>query len=312
MCGIWKTSDHVELAPAHYSKLPKTLHTLNISGGEPFIRDDLVEIVRVIHARLPDARLVFSTNGLMTEAILLRIGEILEFHERVGVGVSVDGCEKTHDQIRGVNGIYKNAIRTVEGLKEIGISDLRLGMTIQPENINEVREVFRLSRVMGVEFTTTVAHNSEIYFGTMTNETRGIRKQAGMELAPIIHAHLGSKSPKDWARAYHMEGISSQSIREGFSGNCLAGQRYFFMNPRGDVYPCMVLDWKLGNISEIDSWEQMFPSDKLKEIKRVVQSCHEDCWMVCNTRSLIMSHPFKAGMWLLRRRLPFFRDSTSE
>ena len=303
MCNIWKTTEHDEMEPVHYKKLPESLVIINITGGEPFLRKDLVEVVKNIHARAPRARIVFSTNGYRTDAILSALTEIRSFHGRIGVGVSIDGTKNTHNKIRGVQGIYDKALSTIEQLKNSGIRDLRIGMTLLPENIDEIQYVHGLSKQLGVEFTTTFAHNSEIYFKKRDNNPVGQLSAENEPLSAVIRAQLRSSRPKDWLRAYHMQGISDAKLRSQFLSHCEAGRRYFFMSPSGDVFPCMVMNQPIGNLRLVGSWDDMFPATIESKVRASVKACSEDCWMVCNTRSLIIAHPVKAGSWVVRSKL---------
>jgi radical SAM protein with 4Fe4S-binding SPASM domain len=298
MCNIWKADDHDEMDPKEYAKLPRSLKTINVTGGEPFLRKDLTEVMKVIHGVAPDARIVFSTNGFLTDVILAKVAEIRAFHPNIGVGISIDGLEDVHDKIRGIPGMFKRAIATVQGLKAAGVKDLRIGLTIVRENVSEVRHVFDLSRELGVEFTTTIAHNSDIYFRKTDNDAL---HPAPGELEPLDYVRrslLRSASVKNWFRAYHVNGIIDPSVRTHFHSHCEAGRRYFFLAPNGDVYPCNVLDEVIGNLAKSSSWDEIYPRDAQARVRSAVKSCRRDCWMVCNTRSLVMAHPFKVGAWV--------------
>lgn len=301
MCNIWKDPGKDELEPSHYSKLPPSLRTINITGGEPFLRHDLVEIVMMIHKKLPNARLVFSTNGSMSDTVTSIVSEVLRFHRRVGVGVSIDGTRETHDRIRGVP-IYDRAISTVKQLKEIGLRDLRIGMTLSAENVEEAGKVFDLSRELGVEFTTTFAHNSEIYFRKMDNTSLDPARENLMSVYSVMRSQLRSSSPKNWFRAYHTSGIVDSALRHKFVSRCEAGRRYFFMSPGGDVFPCMVMNMQVGNIRGVERWDQLFSPEIEDRVQKAVRKCKEDCWMVCNTRSLFLRHPLRAGAWVVKNK----------
>jgi radical SAM protein with 4Fe4S-binding SPASM domain len=112
-----------------------------------------------------------------------------------------------------------------------------------------------------------------------------------------------SSSVKDWFRAYHVQGIMDPGLRKEFISRCRAGERYFFMSPNGDLFPCMVMAKKIGNLREVKEWDELFKGDIDADVRRAVRGCTEDCWMVCNTRSLIISHPFKAGYWVLKNKI---------
>jgi MoaA/NifB/PqqE/SkfB family radical SAM enzyme len=104
MCDIWKQTpaERPELSPEDYRWLPASLRSINVSGGEPFLRDDLVEIVRVMREACPRARVVISTNGLATQRIVAAVPLMRD----VAVRVSVDGVGEAHDTLRGVQGAW--------------------------------------------------------------------------------------------------------------------------------------------------------------------------------------------------------------
>jgi len=300
MCNIWQNPSRDEIAPEHYRKLPRSLRAINITGGEPFLRKDVVEVIRAIDSVLPSARLVFSTNGSMTDTIVSKMKEIRNFHKKVGVGVSIDGLEEMHDKVRGVPGFFRRGISTIERLKEAGFEDLRIAMTLVGLNSAQVREVFNLAENLGVEFTLTAAHDSEIYFQKTGNVSNDIISSAVPELAEVISCQLRSSSPKEWIRAYHTMGIADPIHRSRYVSECEAGRRYFFMSPTGDVYPCNVMDLRIGNLADVDRWEDLFTKELDARIRREVSKCEKNCWMICNTKSLILAHPFRVGAWVAK------------
>lgn len=303
MCNIWQNPTKDLLPPQEYAKLPRSLKTINVTGGEPFLRKDLVEVIRAIHSVVPDARLVFSTNGMLTDTIVSKLVEIRSFHPRVGAGISIDGLEANHDRIRGVPGIFKRATATVRKLKEAGFEDLRIAMTLVDENVHEVKQVYDLSKELGVEFTMTMAHDSDIYFKKSDNVSDGLVDAVRSELPKIADCQLRSPAVKDWFRACHTAGIIDKDHRQRFTAECEAGKRYFFMSPEGDIYPCNVLDEKIGNITTVKRWDDLFTKEVDARIRRIVGSCKKDCWMICNARSLMLAHPVRTSAWVVKNKM---------
>jgi MoaA/NifB/PqqE/SkfB family radical SAM enzyme len=303
MCNIWKSTPVAEMPAEHYAKLPTSLRTINITGGEPFLRKDLVEVIRRIDSRAPSSRMVFSTNGFLTETILSALEEVRGFHPSIGVGVSIDGPEDVHDHVRGVDGAFKKAMKTIDGLRSIGLKDLRIGMTLTAENVRYATEVYKLSKDLGVQFTVTFAHNSEIYFQKMDNVPPEFSGIDGNSLSEVLRAQLRSRSAKDWFRAYHIRGIMDKDLRKEFISRCEAGSRFFFISPSGDVFPCMVMNMPIGNLAQVADWDDLFKGGAEERVLKAVQGCREDCWMVCNTRSLIMAHPVRAGAWVTKSKV---------
>ena len=303
MCNIWRVDRVDEMEPRHYAKLSSSLKTINITGGEPFIRKDLVEVVRHIHSSAPASRIVFSTNGFLTETILAVVAEVKTFLPGVGVGVSIDGPEETHDAIRGVKGAFRQATSTIAGLKKEGLRDLRIGMILMNENAGHVAAVYELSKRLGVAFNTTFVHNSEIFYRKSDNVPPGPSRSLAASLDQVRLSQLRSGSAKEWFKAYHTQGIMDAGLRKGFISRCKAGSQTFFMSPSGDVFPCFVMNMPMGNLRQVNEWEALFKNDIEEKTRRAVLDCREDCWTVCNTRSLIASHPIRAGLWVAKNKL---------
>jgi len=302
MCGIWKVKEHDDLPVSEYGKLPRSLQTVNVTGGEPFLREDVVEVVRQVHEVSPKSRIVLSSNGLLTDRIAKSMSEMHSFHRRLGIGISIDGINEVHDGIRGVKGIYDKALATLRAVKSLGISDVRLAMTITADNADQVLDVYRLSKEMGVEFASTFAHNSEVYFQSSDNKPLEGTERLRSDLESIQRMHLKSMSAKNWLRAYHMAGIATPSIRKAGVGRCEAASRFFFMDPKGDVFPCIVLGKQMGNIKEHASFAELWYSEKAKEARAAVERCRIDCWMACNVRSLLIRHPGPPLLWIAKNK----------
>ncbi|HWN80465.1 MAG TPA: radical SAM protein, partial [Candidatus Udaeobacter sp.] len=101
-CDIWMIKPENELKPSDYRRLPRSLTHINVSGGEPFLRDDLPEIVRVMREVTVNPRIVISTNAILPE----RTERIMREIPDAAVRISIDGIGEAHDTTRGVPGNY--------------------------------------------------------------------------------------------------------------------------------------------------------------------------------------------------------------
>ncbi len=90
---------------------------IQLSGGEPTLREDLPEIVEAFVTE-PWQTIALPTNGLKTDRIVNIVDRIASARpdNRFMVGVSLDGPEELNDRIRGVDGIYRAARRTLQQL----------------------------------------------------------------------------------------------------------------------------------------------------------------------------------------------------
>jgi MoaA/NifB/PqqE/SkfB family radical SAM enzyme len=120
---------------------------LDLSGGEPFLRQD---IDRICH-RFVDANQVrfinIPTNAIQTGVIEKSVRAILKNPApfRLNIAISLDGIGETHDRIRGVPGNYPKALATLEAMQRIREEDSRLALsvvtTLMRDNVADVKRL---------------------------------------------------------------------------------------------------------------------------------------------------------------------------
>lgn len=302
MCGIWKGDRGEELPADAYARLPSSLRYVNLSGGEPFLREDLPEIVSRVREACPRADTVISTNGLRPGSIEVLMRDILERDPGIGVAVSIDGVGPRHDEIRGVDRAYERATDTLQRLKSLGMKNLRVAFTVVGRNALELNKVYDLSREWGVEFTCAVAHQSSHYFRVRREQfviqTDLLRDQ----LRQVARREIATLSPKCWARAYFLAGLYRFARGEERRLPCYAAEDFFFMAPAGDIHGCSVLASPMGNLGEL-AFDEIWRSDRADAARRAVQLCREHCWMICTARTAMLRHRWRVLGWVLRHKL---------
>ena len=129
MCNRYKapSKPEEEISIETIKKLPKMYFT-NITGGEPFIRTDLKDIVRELYKK--SDRIVISTNGFFTD----RIVDLCKEFPQIGIRISIEGLEQTNNEIRGLQDGYAKGYGTLKILREMGMKDVGFGMTVQDKN----------------------------------------------------------------------------------------------------------------------------------------------------------------------------------
>jgi len=111
---------------------------LLFSGGEPLLRDDLVELVTYASRR--QIRTVISTNGtLISSEVAKKLAEAGLAY----AGISLDGLEETNDRLRGVQGAFKETLKGMENCQKAGIK-VGLRFTVSRLNVRDVPAIFDL------------------------------------------------------------------------------------------------------------------------------------------------------------------------
>jgi MoaA/NifB/PqqE/SkfB family radical SAM enzyme len=300
MCNIWQLKPQEFLSVDDYAKVPETLRDINVSGGEAFMRKDVVDIVKVIHQKCRNPRIVISTNGFRTAQIVAAMEELRKTIPNIGIGISLDGIGETHNRIRGVPRAWENAMATLTQLRERGFTNIRIGFTAMNENVDEMRRVYDMACEMGVQFTTAVAQNSDIYFSTRVNQDV-VSERLYDALGYVMRRELLSYHPKRWLRAYFESGTLVFNREKRRILECRAGIDFFYLAPEGVVYPCLTIPSPMGDLRG-HSFEAVWESRRAEQVRREIKGC-EQCWMICTARSELKKNLPRALGWIAREKL---------
>ncbi len=300
MCNIWKIKTNYDLPLAQLASLPTSLKDINISGGEPFLRTDIVEIIEIIRKRCPQARIILSSNGLLSSRILKVMKSVLAIDPRIGIAISVDGKEATHNKIRGTKNASKRVLTTIEGLRYLGMKNVRLAFTATQHNVSDLTHVYDLANTYGLQFTCSIAHDSANYFRVSNNGNIDLI-ELEKQLSIVAQSELRTFSPKKWFRAFFYKGMLSYGQGKPRLLPCEAGIRSFFLDADGTIYPCNVLSLSMGNLDN-SPFENCWNSEASNEVRRKTQACQLNCWMICTARSAIKGSIVKTGTWVLKKK----------
>jgi len=303
MCDIWKIKNSPELTLEDLAKLPSSLLDVNLSGGEPFLRKDLPEIVAVVKKTCPKARLVISSNGFLTPVIDKAMTKILKIAPDIGVAFSVDGIGEMHNTMRGIPGGFDRVMDSLKLLKGMGMTNLRLAFTITEQNITHFDKVYDLAQELGVQFTHSFAQSSEFYFGGKQNINNPRRDLLEAAYGHIINSELKSWNVKRWLRAYFANGMFKFITSKNPILDNAPGRDFFFLDPSGDIYPSVMHNVVLGNIHKVDNFAKFWQGAEIDEKRKKVDGLKVPVWMICTARTAIKKHPLLVGMWILKNKL---------
>jgi MoaA/NifB/PqqE/SkfB family radical SAM enzyme len=174
MCNIWKTEPvddpSLEQLEGFFKQnldLLRDIELIQLTGGEPFLRDDLPDIIELVKEAAPRCMIWIPTNGLLPERIHNATVEILERLDtpRLGVTVSLDGDAEVNDAQRGVEGSFKQAVTTIKNLSNLKNRGLKLstGFTLTTENYVYAPIVQKMAYRLGSDFRFRPINFSEHY-----------------------------------------------------------------------------------------------------------------------------------------------------
>ena len=296
MCNRYKAPSlpEEEISLETIKKLPPMYFT-NITGGEPFIRSDLKDIVREL-SKLSD-RIVISTNGFFTDRIL----DLCREFPNVGIRISIEGLEDTNNEIRGLPNGYQRGYQTLCKLKEMGLKDVGFGMTVQDRNAPDLVPLYDLSNKLGMEFATASLHNS-FYFVEAKNIIHD-RPMVAQHFEDLVNRLLDSNEPKKWFRAYFNHGLINYIYGQKRLLPCDMSFDTFCIDPYGDVMPCNGTKAKevMGNLNT-QSWEELWNSEQAEQVRAKVRACDRQCWMIGSASPAMHKYIWKPALWVIHHK----------
>ena len=292
-----------------------------ISGGEPFLRKDLAEIIHLFYVNNHVRDVRIPTNGLPTAQTLTIVNRILTSCPliQLEVDLSIDGFKETHDRIRGVPGNYESALSTLTELSKLKDShpnlELFINSVITVENQDNIIELGRSFRkrpeVDGHYFQIIRGNPMDPNLKTVSSESL---KEIYREAIPINDEYVsanrkGSSHSKlsNWVRrAYWKAGYrfsyktqyENYVNRSNWKMPCTAGQTSIVIDYNADVRVCE-LRKPIGNLRKYDMNFQLFWSSPAREseVRSVARDkcfCTHICFMYDSMR-----HSKRVMLWEL-------------
>jgi len=248
------------------------IYFFNISGGEPFMRPELAEIIRLACIHLQPRLIHIPTNAISHKFIDKTTRKILEYMELyahpstpISIKPSIDGVGAMHDYVRGYPGNFKLLEKTIDVLLAIRKENPRLhvdlGTVISNLNLHHLDEIEDWVHARGIEsYRHEVAeqraefHNlgdpitppAEIY-ASLTERFRN-------KILRNIRGKAFLTRTTEAVRVVYYD-IAVQILQERRQVTpCYGGISNIHMNFNGEIWPCCVLggDQPMGNVREMD------------------------------------------------------------
>lgn len=277
------------------SKLLRNLKLINLDGGETTLRDDFVELCTFFISRYPEAQINITTNALDAESTVTKLDEIYRKSRPrdFNIYTSIDGRQNVHDKMRGISGAYKQMLLFLETLKrKLPFYKQGVTFTITPANYRELIEVYKLAKELNVDFIPVFAQNSEIYYDNRKkqftwgeDELKYIEK--GIDLIKTDGGGSNRMVPRimreiDGVEICYLANMVNHTKHPHRLYRCYSGTHSLFMDPYGTIFPCIMLNKVMGNVTE-SGFDTIWMSDKANEIREFINQEHCSCWTPCET-----------------------------
>jgi MoaA/NifB/PqqE/SkfB family radical SAM enzyme len=261
-----------------------------LTGGEPFLRQDLPEIARILVVA-GTKRIIINTNGIECRNIIKSVEEISKIHGiELKVNVSIDGVGENHNKIRGIEGAFDSATRTVKLLKE---KDIKTGVltNINYSNYKSTGDIYDFcENELGIKPGLEIIRGTGVCglpgrIKNMGYRPRERNVMIGREEVSAVRQSLKdtfrymiSKSRKktlSYCRTLaRLDSVLDIVERKEHIFNCNAGQEQAVIYENGDMALCEMAV-PVGNLRDYDfDMEKILYSEKSRRQRDFIKKCY--------------------------------------
>jgi len=317
MCDSWKKPSPDDLTVQEieciFRQLPP-LDMVRLSGGEPFVRADLLDIAHLAQTHLRPLLLHVTTNGFLTD----RIVKFCEARRRdvpLQLLLSVDGLASKHNQVRGRHNAWAMATATLEALaprqRELNLS-LGVNQTIvDAEGAEQYRGLNDFLKPLGVRHHVVMAYEVSATYSLEREVDLGpdalgdfttfgtFQREAVSKLWDEVERDVACWPwPERLAKRYYIRGIRNRLLSGKGSPNppCVALNAHLRLLPNGDVPTCQFNTKVIGNLRR-QTFAEVWACEAAATQRAWIRRC-PGCWAECE---VLANAIYTGDLWRSQR-----------
>lgn len=232
---------------------------VRLSGGEPFLRTDLFEVVETFVTQCEPSYVGIPSNGFFADRMVDFAVKASRLDTMVEIGISIDDLGARHDQIRKCPGLFDKAMKAFEALKEAKKNARNLGVgfivTAMKSNQDRLQDIFGALSAMKPD---SIACNI-VRDGVKVNVEKLVDPAPAYRFTGMCdryNAGVAQSGKTLFDRMRHTKSLEAHKIRArtvktgSFQIPCVAGNKIVVMYPEGEIAPCETLNYEIGNVRD--------------------------------------------------------------
>ncbi|MEM0149379.1 MAG: radical SAM protein [Candidatus Micrarchaeaceae archaeon] len=304
-CNIWQMKPKGELSIDEIQEFAKKndyFKWIELTGGEVFMRGDIVEIARAFKESSKHLYiLTMPTNSLSNHELMFRkLEEILALGiPRIAITVSLDGYRELHDRIRGVPGNYDKAIDTFKRLIELkkehknlyfvfGYTMSKFNQGMFDETVNAVKR--DIPSITYNDFHINLGQISDNYYGNSGLDIKPNDSEVMRELSHAINARKKEYGAISLIEAAFLKNLVEYARTGKTPMKSKSLEASLFLDSYGNVYPSIMWNRKIGNIRDTAySLNPLWENSEARAVRKLIREGKEPSqWTSCEAYQSIM------------------------
>jgi len=331
-CLLGSHQRHVgELTTDEIEKVSRSMDDMIFftpTGGEPFLRKDLPEIVKIFHKNNHAPNVGIPTNGSLTSRVVDGTREMLDGCPDLDlhIDISIDGVREDHDRVRGFKGLFDRAVRTYRELRVLEKHYKNFSACIQisvsaynHDKLNEIYDYLKTYVGVNTVFTLLLRGGPKDPAAKYTPPIDPHANEFDIDNYLDFHYHLERDNKARELSGYYKlpfgdfinakriirPKLITQMVKERrFVIPCYAGTLGGNMFSNGDVLACeqMGEDQVLGNVRDFDyDFKKIWYSPRASEVRGWISKtkcyCTYECFMTVNILFNPLMYPVILKEW---------------
>jgi len=302
-CNVWKKEAEelsLEEWEQVFAKIGRTPYYLTFSGGEPFLRRDVVELIGLAYQYCQPRVITIPTNGLLCNAIPEQVEAILKAAPgaQVGINLSLDGLGSQHDEIRNAPGTWERAMRTYRALRTLTHPNLTLSVhtVVSRFNVADVPTIYQGLQALEPDSYITEIAEERVELDTMGADITPAPEEYA-QAADFLIEHLQGQRFKGLARfaqafRIHYYDLVKRILHERRQViPCYAGWASGHIAPDGDVWTCCTRAEPIGNLRQTDyDLRRIWFSEEAARLRRSIAAGECYCPMANASYTNMLLH----------------------
>lgn len=299
MCDFWKQEPQSlsieQIKDIFSSPVMSNVTSIGITGGEPMLKTDLIDVVKTIYEVTGGKKVSIGTNGLLPNVLDKTLTEAK--HMIKSLTISIDGPREIHNKNRGREHAYEQAMKSIEVIEKHRMKDcLGISMTITKNNYDCLLEM--AEKFKDYNFHYALAETPPYWFGDIDKKDVGLTEDMLKEVSKQskeIMKRAGFKKRLNSLYNYFFTDWLDQGVRPS---PCYAGRLEIFISADGRVQACdhfILGDLKKNSLAEI--WD----SEKARKLRKEIKNCKK-CYKRCSVTTMWLN-PFWWRLKVLKREI---------
>lgn len=272
------------------------LQNVNLTGGEPFARKEILDIARLWYANTQIKSIFITSNGSLPDR-MVPFAETLhkEFPDRKLIfSLSIDALPERHDAIRKIKGLFDKTMTSYHALRKIPGVMANIAITVSHENCGETDAIYdMLTKEKGVRaLSATIVRDEGVY--KIPIEKKKAILEAYRRLTSRIALDIQSGRLEGYDKntlqgrlmnkknALMNEIIADTYIEPRYISPCHAGSLFGVISADGTVHACEILDKPIGRLRDYEmNFNKLWATAEAESLRKWIRDTKCNCSYEC-------------------------------